>query len=158
MSEIVDFIKENYVSIAVVVSIIFTMLIIISIKEWDLNPPKPESKLIQQVVVETFVKQNIEKSNNDEVNEINNLKLNPSDSFCESHLGDSSKLDTSCSQLTQGNCFETKCCVWLESGSKGKCVAGSKDGPTYTKDQDGNLITMDSYYYQGRKLSVPTSM
>ena len=152
MSEIVDFIKENYISIAVIVSVIFAMLIIISIREWDLNPPKPESKLIQQVVVETFVKQNMEKPNNDEtneLNEINNLKLNPSDSFCESHLGNSAKLDTSCSQLTQGSCFETKCCVWLESGSKGKCAAGSKDGPTYTKDKDGKLITIDSYYYQG---------
>jgi hypothetical protein len=158
MSEIVEFIKENYISIAVIVTIIFALLIIISIREWDLNPPKPESKLIQQVVVETFEPQSMEKSNNDELNEINNLKLNPSDSFCESHLGDSAKLDTSCGQLTQGNCFETKCCVWLESGSKGKCAAGSKDGPTYTKDQNGNLITMDSYYYQGRKLTAPTSM
>lgn len=158
MSEFVDFIKENYISIAVIVTVIFALLIIISIREWDLNPPKPESKLVQQVVVETFESQNIEKSNNDEVNEINHLKLNPSDGFCESHLGNSAKLDTSCSQLTQGNCFETKCCVWLESGSKGKCAAGSKDGPTYTKDKDGKLITMDSYYYQGRKLSTPTSM
>jgi len=158
MSEIVDFIKENYISIAVIILVVFALLIIISIREWDLNPPKPESKLIKQVVVETFEPQNMEKPNNDELDEINNLKLNPSDSFCESHLGNSAKLDTSCSQLTQGNCFETKCCVWLESGSDGKCAAGSKDGPTYIKDKDGNLITMDSYYFQGRKLSTPTSM
>lgn len=158
MSEIVDFIKENYISIAIIVLVIFSLLLIISILNWDLNPPKPESKLIQQVVVETFDPQNMKESNNDEITELNNLKLNPLDSFCESHLGNSAKLDTSCSQLTQGNCFETKCCVWLESESTGKCAAGSKDGPTYTKDKDGNLITFDSYYYQGGKLSVPTTM
>ena len=157
MSEIVYFIKENYISISVIISVIFAMLIIISIREWDLNPPKPDSKLVQQVTVETF-EPTMEKPNYDEVDEINKLNLNPSDSFCESHLGNSAKLDTSCSQLTQSNCSETKCCVWLKTGSTGKCVAGSKDGPTYTKDKDGNLITMDAYYYQGSKLTTPTSM
>ena len=64
MSEIVDFIKENYISIAIIVSVIFSLLIIISILNWDLNPPKPESKLIQQVVVETFDPQGMKESNN----------------------------------------------------------------------------------------------
>ena len=54
MTEIVDFIKENYVSIAVLVSVIFSLLIIISIIGWNLNPPKPKAKLVQQVTVETF--------------------------------------------------------------------------------------------------------
>jgi hypothetical protein len=152
MSEIVEFIKENYVSIAVIVSLIFALLIIISIREWDLNPPKPESKLVQQVVVEAF----------DVPNETgttpNSFELSPSDSFCESHLGNSAKLESSCSELTQDNCSKTKCCVWLESGSKGKCAAGSVDGPTYKKDNDGQLITMDTYYYQGRRFTAPTSM
>jgi hypothetical protein len=163
MSELVDFIKENYISIAVIVSVIFALLIIISIREWDLNPPKPESKLVQEIVVETFesismINQDPNKPN--ELNEINNLKLNPSDSFCESHLGNSAKLETSCAQLTQENCSQPKCCVWLEQDSEsgGRCAAGSKDGPTYAKDKDGKLITIDSYYYQGRKMVAPTSM
>jgi ascorbate-specific PTS system EIIC-type component UlaA len=54
MSKILYFISENYVSIAIIVSFIFTLLIIISIREWDLNPPKPQSKLVQQVVIEAF--------------------------------------------------------------------------------------------------------
>ena len=69
MSEIVDFIKEKYVSIAVIVSIIFVLLLIISIREWDLNPPKPDSKLVQQVTVETF-EPTMEKPNYEEVDEI----------------------------------------------------------------------------------------
>ena len=62
MSEIVNFIKENYVSIAVLVSVIFSLLIIISIIGWNLNPPKPELKLVQQVTVETF--DTFDKNNN----------------------------------------------------------------------------------------------
>jgi len=62
MSEIVTFIKENYVSIAVLVSVIFSLLIIISIIGWNLNPPKPELKLVQQVTVETF--DTFDKNNN----------------------------------------------------------------------------------------------
>ena len=54
MNEFVAFIKENYISIAVIVSIIFVLLLIISIREWDLNPPKLDSKLVQSVTVETF--------------------------------------------------------------------------------------------------------
>jgi hypothetical protein len=152
MSEIIDFIKENYVRIAVIVSLIFTLLIIISIRGWDLNPPKPESKLVQQVVIEAF---NIP---NETGTTPNSFELSPSDSFCKSHLGNSAKLETSCSNLTQNNCAKTSCCVWLESGSKGKCAASYKDSPTYKKDSDGQLITMDPYYYQAQRFAAPTAM
>lgn len=149
MSEIIDFLKENYVSIAIVVSIIFALLIIISIIGWNLNPPKPESKLIQQVTVETF--DNNEDDQKDIIKEINNLKLNPSDSFCESHLGNSAKLEQSCGQLTQDGCQETKCCVWTKStNNTEKCMAGDENGPTYTD----NLKTMSAYYWQGIKHDI----
>lgn len=148
MSEIIDFIKENYVSIAVVVSVIFALLIIISIIGWNLNPPKPESKLIQQVTVETF--------DNDEqtssiTKELDNLKLNPSDSFCQSHLGNSAKLEQSCGQLTEDGCQQTTCCVWTKSTNNAeKCMAGDKNGPTYTD----NLKTLSAYFWQGTKYDV----
>lgn len=145
MSEIIIFIKENYVSIAVVVSIIFALLIIISIREWDLNPPKPESKLVQEVTVEAF------NNESEEMKEIENLKLGSTDSFCQSHLGNSAKLETSCGELTQENCAQTKCCVWGEmSNNTGKCMAGDKNGPTFTN----NLKTMTAYYWQGFKRNI----
>lgn len=53
MTAIMDFIRENYLSIIIVVSVVLLMLIIINLKELDLNPPKPESTLIQQVTVST---------------------------------------------------------------------------------------------------------
>ncbi len=131
MTEIVDFIKENYVSIAVLVSIIFSLLIIISIIGWNLNPPKPELKLVQQVTVETF--DTFDKNNI--IKELDNLKLNFSDSFCQSHLGNSAKLEQSCVQLTQDGCQQTKCCVWAKStNNTEKCMAGDKNGPTYTNN------------------------
>ncbi len=150
MSEIVDFIKENYVSIAVVVSVIFALLIIISIIGWDLNPPKPESKLIQQVTVETFDTL-INDEQNSMIKELDNLKLNPSDSFCQSHLGNSAKLEQSCGQLTDDGCRQTKCCVWTKStNNTEKCMAGDKNGPTYTD----NLKTLSAYFWQGTKYDV----
>ena len=75
MNEFIAFIKENYISIAVIVSIIFVLLLIISIREWDLNPPKPDSKLVQEVVVETF------SLDQDLTKEITDLKLGSTDSF-----------------------------------------------------------------------------
>ena len=151
MIEIVNFIKENYVSIAVIISVVFALLIIISIREWDLNPPKPDSKLVQEVVVETF-EQNLTE-------EISSMKLSSSDSFCQSHLGKSAELETSCSELTDEGCSQTTCCVLTTSSGKNVCKAGDKDGPTFKKDANGNLISMDAYYYEGKQYSgAPTSV
>jgi hypothetical protein len=155
MSEIVDFIKQNYVSISVIASLIFTLLIIISIIGWNLNPPKPELKLVQQVTVEAFDKLIMDNNQNSDKNniikEIDNLKLNPSDSFCQSHLGNSAKLEQSCGQLTQNGCQQTKCCIWSTlTNNTEKCMAGDKNGPTYTN----NLKTMTAYYWQGIKHNV----
>jgi predicted negative regulator of RcsB-dependent stress response len=133
MNQITLFFKENYVSIAVIVSVIFALLIIISIREWNLNPPKPDSKLVQSVTVETFSsgvydEKAILKTNI--MQEIQSLNLSPTDSFCRSHLGNSAELQKSCSQLTNDGCAQTKCCIL----SEGKCVAGSaKNGPTFHK-------------------------
>jgi hypothetical protein len=133
MNQITLFFKENYVSIAVIVSVIFALLIIISIREWNLNPPKPDSKLVQSVTVETFSsgvydEKAILKTNI--MQEIQSLNLSPTDSFCRSHLGNSAELQKSCSQLTNDGCAQTKCCIL----SEGKCVAGSaKHGPTFSR-------------------------
>jgi hypothetical protein len=148
MNEFIAFIKENYISIAVIVSIIFVLLLIISIKEWDLNPPKPDSKLVQEVVVETF------SLDQDLTKEISDLKLGSTDSFCQSHLGKSVELETSCGQLTDEGCSQTTCCVLATSSGKNMCKAGDKNGPTFQKDKDGNLISMDAYYYQGIKRDI----
>jgi hypothetical protein len=91
-----------------------------------LNNPDINTKLIQQVTVETF---------------------NSKTQFCETNLGNSSELEKSCNELTKNNCVKVDCCVFTNN----HCVAGGSDGPTYKKDKNGNLITADTYYYLGKK-------
>jgi hypothetical protein len=121
MSQIIDFIRDNLKFILLIVFVVFSLLVIINIKGIDLNPPKPESKLVQQVTVETFTSTSNSTSQD-------NIVLQPSDSFCKSNLGNSSELNVSCGLLTETNCSKTSCCVYNNK----KCVAGDKqNGPTY---------------------------
>jgi hypothetical protein len=138
MSEIVDFIKENVKEIVIIVVVVLFLLVLINIKGVDLNAPKPESKLVQQVIVETF---SIDSEEN-----IKKMMASSSENFCESYLGNSIELEKACNQLTESNCADVRCCVY----GNGKCVAGDINGPTYKTDKDGKLITMDSYYYLGK--------
>uniref|UniRef100_A0A6C0KQX3 Uncharacterized protein n=1 Tax=viral metagenome TaxID=1070528 RepID=A0A6C0KQX3_9ZZZZ len=144
MNQIEDLINNNSLNILIIIIIIIVVIVLlvyIQIKDINLNPSKPPPKLIQEVTVEAFVDNNL------------NLKLQPSESFCEVYLGKSSDLEGECNMLTESNCAETNCCV-LTTNSKGnrKCVAGSINGPTYKTDKDGNLLTIDSYYFQGHKI------
>lgn len=152
MNNIIDFIKQNYLNILIIVIAVLTLLVIINLKGINMNPPKPKTKLVQEVTVETFES----GTNNEEGININKeytqLKLQPSDSFCESYLGNSAGLEVECNKLTESNCAETRCCLY-NIGSK-KCVAGSINGPTYKTDKDGKLLTVDSYYYMGKQMTT----
>jgi hypothetical protein len=149
MSEIVDFIKENYLIIIVIVVLVLILLTIINIKGIDLNTPKPESKLVQEITVETLDMMS-GKSMEDSQENVEKMKLNPAESLCESYLGNSEELEGACNQLTETNCAQTSCCGFTKTEESGKCVAGGLHGPTYKTDKDGNLITIDSYYYLGK--------
>ena len=140
MSEIVDFIKDNAQEIIIIVIVVLLLLVLINIKGVNLNAPKPESKLVQQVTVETFT-ESIDSEEN-----IKKMLAGSSENFCESYLGNSLELEKSCNQLTEFNCAQTKCCVYTGE----KCVACDISGPTYKTDKDGKLITIDSYYYLGK--------
>ena len=91
----------------------------------------------------------IEKFSNNTLNTDSDLDITtkPSDSFCKSHVGSSSTLEQSCSNLTTSRCNSVSCCVLL-NGSK--CVAGKSTGPTYQTDPSGNKINFDYYYYQNK--------
>jgi Tfp pilus assembly protein PilV len=146
MSEIVDFLKENSQMIILIVIVVLGLLVLINIKGIDLNPPKPESKLVQEVTVETLDMMDKILSNE-------KINVNLASSFCESYLGNSQELEDACNQLTEDNCAETSCCIYTNN----KCVAGGLNGPTYNTDKDGKLITMDTYYYLGKcRGSCPT--
>lgn len=144
MSEIVNFIKENSKEIIIIVVIVLFLLVVINIRGIDLNEPKEDTKIVQQVTVETVETFNIQETEQNIENQLSSSSHN----FCESYLGDSTKLEESCNQLTKTHCGEVKCCVY----GNGKCVAGDLNGPTYKTDKDGKLITMDSYYYLGKQM------
>ena len=151
MSEILDFINDNYLSISIIVVVVLLLLVVMNIKGINLNVPKPDLKLVQQVTVESFDSlRGKPVSMEDSEENIKKMKLQPSESFCESYLGNSAELELACNQLTETNCSETKCCVFKKSESSSKCVAGNLDGPTYKTDKDGKMITIDSYYYLGK--------
>jgi hypothetical protein len=143
MSEIIDFIKENMQEVVIIVVVVLLLLVLINIKGVDLNTPKPESKLVQQVTVEKF-SQALDMQDSDA--NIQKMMASSSEIFCESYLGNSQDLEKACNQLTESNCGEVKCCVFTND----RCVAGDISGPTYKTDKDGKLITMDSYYYLGK--------
>ncbi len=141
MSELVDFIKENSKEIIIIVVVVLFLLVIINIKGINFNEPKTESKIVQQVTVETFDTQESKKN-------IEKILSSSNENFCESYLGQTIELEKACNQLTKTNCGQVKCCVY----GNGKCVAGDMNGPTYKTDKDGKLITMDSYYYLGKRM------
>ena len=128
-----------------IVFVVFTLLVYISIKGIVLNPVKHTSKLIQEVTVETLVNNSLDDTNEN----IEKLQLQPAESFCQSYLGNSAELEPACNRLTETNCAQTSCCVFITNGNgNGKCVAGDKFGPTY---KNGNMYPSNSYYYLGEK-------
>jgi hypothetical protein len=62
MTEIKDFIIENQLKILGIIGIVIIMLVIIKIRDINLNEPKPESKLVQEVTIETFSERDVEPS------------------------------------------------------------------------------------------------
>jgi hypothetical protein len=72
---------------------------------------------------------------------------NPSNGFCETYRGKSHELEGECNKLMQYRCNTTDCCVWSNNS---KCSAGGINGVTYKTDDDGNMITIDSYYYKNK--------
>jgi len=145
MIEIINFIKENFKVIIIIVVVLLFLLVLINIKGINLNEKKIESKLVQKVTVETF--DSTIDSTFDSTIDINLDKImGKTNTFCESYLENSGELEKACEQLTKNNCANVTCCVF----NNGKCAAGDINGPTYKTDKDGNLITMDSYYYLGK--------
>jgi hypothetical protein len=142
MNNLNEFLNNNYLNIGIIILVVVGLLVIISIKGINLNTPVPPTHLVQTVTVETFYP---------EVNEdMDQLKLLPAQGFCASLEGTTAPLEQSCNELTQDNCAEVGCCVYMRNGLKGKCVAGSSKGPTYKTDPNGQMITADRYYYLGK--------
>ena len=170
MNALLNFFNENATYVAIVIAVVFILLVYINFFDIDLNKPT-NKKLTQTVVVETFG--NRETYVNRETNDIDKLyqastntgsdatqdfALDGAKSFCENHRGKSGDLNASCKLLTNDNCKSSSCCVLVQGQNGNTCMAGDVNGPTFKKDKDGNMISMDAYYFQGKNYPTPTSV
>lgn len=67
--------------------------------------------------------------------------------FCKNNQTDAAKLEKGCNNLSRDNCNTVNCCVYL-NGSK--CVAGDKTGPTFSTDNSGKTVDVDTYYFRNK--------
>ena len=125
----IDFIRENSLSIIIVICVIIGLLVLFSllgINFEDSNKKKVISKIITIETIDNF-----------------NTPMN--DSFCNTYKSNPSELNKKCEGLTNNNCINTNCCI-LANGKK--CMAGNKGGPVFYSDKMNNKINIDYYYYK----------
>lgn len=132
-----EYIKGNLAHILSVVIIILGLIVFFAIIEFNLTPVS--NTQVQKVVnIEAFgekIKSSIEKYGN---------------AFCESHRGNSAKLEKSCETLTKDNCLATSCCVYAKMSGKELCRAGDIGGPTFKRDENGKTKDIDYYWYKNK--------
>ena len=158
MNAMISFLNENYIYIITIIAIVLGLLVYISFNKIEMNITT-DKKLVKTVTVETFVNDDIPDKNilfqstpyTKTDSEDKELDFNGANSFCENYRGQSGELNKACAYLTNDNCKSSSCCVLVQGSNGNKCMAGSANGPTYKKDVDGNLISIDSYYYKGKQ-------
>jgi hypothetical protein len=165
MSEFVDFISENYIMIVLTVLSILGLLVYISIYNINLDPPKTNTKLAQTVTVETF-EQNIDESIKSGLAEFNGINDNDGEeepivtdggsNFCDKYSSSPEQLKTACNNISNATCKNLSCCALISGSGTDTCVAANKYGPMVRTlaDENGAMITMDHYYYQGTKYTT----
>jgi hypothetical protein len=132
--------EYDIIMFVLILGILFSLLLLINIKGWNLFSLQLPKKILGLVTVESM------ENNIDVQKELENMKMNKTDSFCENHRKSGKELNEACQRLTNDNCNSTSCCVWL---NETKCVAGDHNGPTF-KTENGVKIDVDTYYYKNK--------
>ena len=168
MSNFIDFISENYMMIVLTVLSILGLLVYISVYNINLDPPKSNTQLAQSVTVETF-EQKIDESIKSGLSEFNKQNNDGSyeseeepiitdgvSNFCEKYSGSPEKLKNACNNISEATCQNLACCALISGSETNTCVAANKYGPMVRtmSDENGTMVTMDHYYYQGTKYTV----
>ena len=172
MNAFLTFFNENATYVAIIIAVIFISLVYIHFYNIDLNKTT-NKKLTQTVTVETFGNREtfdnpeitVPPSGNDKTvlyqarpdigtDSTQDFTIDGAKSFCENYRGESGDLNESCKMLTNDNCKSSTCCVLVQGQNGNTCMAGDINGPTFKKDKDGNMISMDAYYYQGIKHTI----
>jgi len=164
MSDIVDFISENYMMIVLTVLSILGLLVYISIYNINLDPPKSKTQLAQTVTVETFesnidesIKSGLAEFNGSDDNDVEDEPIkNGVDNFCEKYSSSPEQLKTACNNISNTTCQNLSCCALISGSGTDTCVAANKYGPMVRtlSDENGAMIPMDYYYYQGTKYTT----
>jgi hypothetical protein len=124
----IDFIRENSLSIIIVVCVIIGLLVLFSLL--GINFEDSNKKVISKIIT---------------IETIDNFNTPMNDSFCNTYKSNPSELNKKCEGLTNNNCINTNCCI-LANGKK--CMAGNKGGPVFYSDKMNNKINIDYYYYK----------
>lgn len=72
--------------------------------------------------------------------------------FCETLKGDSEAIEKKCLEQSEDGCKVRSCCIlaFNKQNTKGQCLAGSRTGPTYHTDENGQNKNVDYYYYRNK--------
>lgn len=164
MSDFIDFISENYMMIVLTVLSILGLLVYISVYNINLDPPKSKTQLAQSVTVETFepnivdagIKSGLSEFNGTDDNEEEPIITDGVGNFCEKYSSSPEQLKTACNNISNATCQNLACCALISGSETNTCVAANKYGPMVRtlSDENGSMVTMDYYYYQGTKYTV----
>ena len=96
--------------------------------------------------------ENMDVKEKEKEKEHNKIVGNMTADFCKTLQGKSHEIEKECEKQTDGACKVRSCCVLTKKkgDTNVKCLAGSKVGPTYHTDDNGNDINFDYYYYQNK--------
>ena len=141
-SEISKYLKENYVKIFSIITIIMFLIMVFSVLGIDLSK-SDESTLVDQYVVENF------DSKSRYLPE--SFWRTKGQGFCQAITKNSDTHKKACKQLSFSNCSQfTNCCAAVNGKDENSydCVPASSGGPLFTTDNYGKNI--DFYWYKGK--------
>ena len=143
MSDFTDFIYENYKIIIAIILSIFGLLVFISIKGINLNAPKPDTKLVQTVTVETFASntdnivdtsiegglseysqqpalgslyQSNQSISNTGTDYTQIMPIDGMSNFCNKYAQSPKDLQQACTGLSSKSCQNISCCALIGLG------------------------------------------
>jgi hypothetical protein len=142
LMSIIESFRGNWFRILLVASIISLLMFLITAK--NLNNNKHTEKEKEKEKIQVQIREGLTNK------EKNNLLKDMKNGFCNTHSGNSDNLDIQCNKLSKNICNMVDCCVFANINNNTKCVAGSKSGPTFKTDLNGNNLNIDYYYYKNK--------
>lgn len=141
-SEVSKYLKENYVKIFSIITIIMLLIVVFSVLGIDFSK-SDNSTLVDQYIVENF------NSKSRYLPE--SFWRTKGQGFCQAITKNSDTHKKACKQLSFSNCSQfTNCCAAVNGKDENSydCVPASSGGPLFSTDNYGKNI--DFYWYKGK--------